>query len=79
MYIVTKSQRVDPDEEYFPTGRMPLREKKVSTLLDAKRLADDHIARASSGIVIEVKDRNGRIKYRVEKDSTGEIKGTPLV
>jgi len=79
MYIVTKSKRVEPDEEYFPTGRATLREKKVSTLLDARGLADEHIAHASSGIVIEVEDRDGRIMYRVEKDSTGEIKRTALV
>jgi hypothetical protein len=78
-YVVTLSQRVEPDE-FCPTGRMILRQKKASTLSAAKEIADRLIDKLTeAGTVVEVQERKGRIKYRVERDAHQEIRRDNLV
>ena len=80
MYTVIVSQRVEPDDEYFPNGRMRLKRHKVHTLAAAKALADERMGRSTGvGIVIEVEDREGRIKYRIERNPCGDINRDMLV
>jgi hypothetical protein len=80
-YSVTTVFPVDPDESpNNPAMKIILPAPIFHSLSEAKKEADDCIERfGRPGTVVEVKQRNGRAKYRAERDAEGAIKRYPLV
>jgi len=80
-YTITTRIPIDPDE--LPKSQvshiiLPL--YNVHSLAEAKKEADDRIERFERpGTVVEVKQRNGRAKYRAVRDAEGAINRYPLV
>ena len=80
-YTVTTVFPVDPDESpKYPNMKIMLPTLLIHTLAEAKKIADERIERFErAGTIVEVRERNGRAKYRAERDAEGAIKRYPLV
>ena len=76
MYIVIAYLRWEPDD-FYTSNRMPLPRvpsRKFYALSAAKQYSDNLIEKLpDAGTIVEVHERNGPAKYRVERDSRGRI------
>lgn len=79
-YVVSAALRIEPDD-FWPSNRMQrVPPHKFHTLSAAKHYADKLIEKLTDpGTIIEVSQREGPAKYRLERDGGGRIQRTPLV
>ncbi len=86
MYVVLEFYRAKACDQ-FPEGKMlpwPLTspsKKKFAGLAEAKRFADERIGSSIPGVVIEVREtaQGKKVKYRIERDASGEIQKSAMV
>jgi len=79
-YIVSANLRVEPDD-FWPSNRMQLSPARKFHMLSAAKQYADKLSEklTEAGIIIEVTERNGPTKYRLERDGDGTIHRMPLV
>jgi hypothetical protein len=80
VYLVNVWIALEPNPESIRRIDVPGEKKKCHSLSEAKRYADSRISELNTqGIVIEVRESKGPIRYRVERDREGNVRQTPIV
>ena len=79
-YIVEAWVQTERDVDFLPDGRIPLIKNTQSTLSAAVKAADRLIEKMKDpSTVVEVREKKGLAKYRVQRDQNGTIQKVPLV